>query len=365
MLCSLACYLTLIKGIEMQKKSLYVSTLLLVSGAAGAIVGGNSISQAENQDLLRISGQAGNSCSGSLVSNKFVITAAHCGNGSQVSVFDESTGGNKVVSVSNTVAHPEYDDNTSAVFDVAILKLAESLNVTTYINPAEPVIGTDYTIKGWGGDFASGSQLKSAVVRAKEPKRPEFSEDGFSLLYDPANGIGTGHSYPGDSGGQCGDSQGLWGVIQGSAGQGDGTNIITCQRLAHPRTQQWILETVSAWNYPLAVKGDGAVAVKVQNLHTTPDVVTPWVSGALQIVSNDCDKTMDPFAVCTVSVTGSGTLHLTGLDAVEVNKQVEPPQPPTPEDGGNGGGGSSSPFALALLLLVAVGRQFIAPRKGA
>lgn len=340
--------------------------LLFVSGNAAAIVGGEVLPLAHNQDVLFLNGEAGNNCTGSLISNKYVITAGHCGKGLRVSAFDEATGvSSKIVSVVGTNIHPEYTGDTPAVFDVAIWQLAEKLNLPAYLNPMEPVIGTDYTIKGWGGDFTGGVQLKSAVMRAKGPMRPEFSEDGYELVYDKASGIGTGNSYPGDSGGQCGDSQGLWGVIQGSGGQGDGTHITTCQRLAHPRTQQWILETVNAWNYPLAVKGDGAVAVKVQNLHTTPDVVTPWVSGALQIVSNDCDKTMDPFAVCTVSVTGSGTLHLTGLDAVEVNKQVEPPQPPTPEDGGNGGGGSSGPFALALLLLVAVGRQFIAPRKGA
>jgi hypothetical protein len=338
--------------------------LLFVSGNTAAIVGGEVIPLVNNQDVLFLNGEAGNNCTGSLIANKYVITAGHCGKGLQVSAFDETTGANSnVVPVIGTNIHPEYTGNTPAVFDVAIWQLADKLNVPAYLNPIEPVIGTNYTIKGWGGDFASGSQLKSAVMQAKAPMRPEFSEDGFELIY--GNGIGTGHGYPGDSGGPCGNGNGVWGVLQGSAGQGDGTNITTCQRLAHPRTQQWILETVNAWNYPMAVKGDGTVAVKVQNLHTTPDVVTPWVSGALQIVSNDCDKTMDPFAVCTVSVTGSGTLHLTGLDAVEVNKQVEPPQPPTPEDGGNGGGGSSSPFALALLLLVAVGRQFIAPRKGA
>lgn len=341
-------------------------TLLFASGNAAAIVGGEVLPLVNNQDVLLLNGEDGNNCTGSLIANKYVITAGHCGKGLQVSAFDETTGVNSnVVPVTGTNIHPEYTGDTPAVFDVAIWQLARKINVTSYINPIEPVIGTDYTIKGWGGDFTGGVQLKSAVMRAKGPMRPEFSEDGYDLVYDKASEIGTGNSYPGDSGGQCGDSQGIWGVIQGSGGQGDGTHITTCQRLEHPRTQQWILETVNAWNYPLAVKGEGAVAVKVQNLHTTPDVVTPWVSGALQIVSNDCDKTMDPFAVCTVSVTGSGTLHLTGLDAVEVNKQVEPPQPPTPEDGGNGGGGSSSPFALALLLLVAVGRQFIAPRKGA
>lgn len=337
----------------------YIPALLLVSCTASAVVDGNNLSIAENQDVLRISGVAGNSCTGSLISNKWIITAAHCGKGLQVATFDKVTGLNtKEILVSDSIIHPEYTGNTPAVFDVAIWRLSEKANVVAYLNPIEPVIGTSYTIKGWGGDYPNGIQLKSAEVQAKSPMRPEFSEDGFSLLYDPANGIGTGHSYPGDSGGQCGNSQGVWGVIQGSAGQGDGTNIITCQRLTHPRTQQWILETINAWNYPLAVDGGGVHTIKVQNLHATPDVVTPWVSGDLQIIGNDCDKTMEPFGMCAVSVKGSGTLHLTDLDSVEVNKQVEPPQPPTPEGDSNGGGGSNSPVVMALLLLLSVTRPF-------
>ncbi|MGY2498068.1 GlyGly-CTERM sorting domain-containing protein, partial [Klebsiella pneumoniae] len=68
----------------------------------------------------------------------------------------------------------------------------------------------------------------------------------------------------------------------------------------------------------------------------------------------------EPLGVCNIAVKGKGKFYISSQDVIEVNKQIEPPQPPTPEEnGGGGGGGSTSPFMLALMAVAAGLRRFL------
>lgn len=325
------------------KKSLAAIALMVVVSPVHAIMEGEALDAANNPQFVKLK-----NCSGTVIGNKYVLTAGHCGDGAGSLV---SSGNNKTAKVINTIIHPRYDPNTSRVYDVALWELDLPM-ASGFISKTEPVKDVLYSIAGW----ASGS-LKTAQMLGVGPENPLFSEDSFELLYDPGTGIGTGTSRPGDSGSPCYDETGVWGTMHGGGGQGDGSYRSSCQRVTNEHTRQWILETVNGWSYPLSAKGDGVLTLKVQSIHPSTEVFAPWTDGTLELISNSCAGTANPLDVCTLQVKGSGKLHITNADQVEVNKPIDPPEPPKPEEGGSGGGGSTGPLWLLSLLGAAVLRS--------
>ncbi|WP_270819904.1 trypsin-like serine protease [Aeromonas sp. Y311-2] len=296
-------------------------------------------------------------CVGSVVSSQYVISAGHCGNQTGKSVSIKSADGTiKILTITDTLLHPLYDDTFPRVYDVAIWKLNGVADQTKYLADHEPAIGSLFD-----GLSMKGGEFRSYRVRATGPADPRFSPDGFEGLYSPSDTATTGHSIPGDSGGACvgGDAR-VWGVVQGSAGQGDGTYIQSCQNLANSNTKQWLLETINAWSYPRVVKGDGSLVVQIQNLHQGAEFLNPTVEGSVVIDSNSCAGAVQPWGVCQLTLSGSGKVKLSVTDEIKVNEPiVVPPEPPKPDgNGGGGGGGSTGPVALVMLALAAFARRF-------
>lgn len=322
------------------KKSLAAVALMMAVSPAYAIMDGEALDPVSNPQFVKLK-----NCSGTVIGNKYVLTAGHCGDGAGSLV---SAGNSRTAKVIKTITHPRYDPNTSRVYDVALWELDSPMD-TGFISTIEPVKDAVYNVAGW----ASGT-LKTAKMLAVGPANPLFSEDAFELLYNPGAGIGTGTSSPGDSGGPCYDEKGVWGTIQGGGGQGDGSYLKSCQRVTNEHTRQWILETVNGWSYPLSANGDGVLTLKVQSIHPSAEVFAPWTDGSLELISNSCSGTANPLDVCTLQVKGSGKLHITNTDQIEVNKPIDPPEPPKPEEGGSGGGGSTGPWWLLSLLGAAV-----------
>lgn len=329
------------------KKTLIAVAFTMAFSPAYAIWDGEVLDSATNNHIVKLK-----NCTGTVIGNKYVLTAGHCGDGAGSMVMDGSNHSAKVV---KTILNPLFDSNVARVYDVALWELDGPM-VSGFLSKSEPVKDNLYSISGW----ADGA-LKTAKVKAIGPVNPAWSEDAFDLIYNPLTGVGTGMSRPGDSGGPCSDETGVWGTIQGAGGQGDGSYLQSCQRVTNSNTQQWILETVNSWSYPTEVKGDGTLTVKVQSVHLNTEVFTPWVDGSLELVSNTCGGTVEPLDTCTLLVKGKGNLHVDSANVIEVNKQqIEPPQPPTPEEGGNGGGGGST-GALSILSLLAA--AFLRRRK--
>jgi len=329
------------------KKSIVAITMMAAVSPAHAIWQGEAINPVENSHIVKLQ-----SCTGTVIGNKFVLTAGHCGDGAGTSVVD---GNNKTAQVTKTHFNPLFDSSVARVYDVALWEISSPLT-SGYLSNNEPAKDAITSIAGW-----EGGSLKKADLKAIGQVDPMWSEDAFEMIYDPANGVGTGMSRPGDSGGPCFDASGVWGTIQGAGGQGDGTYLQVCQRITNPNTKQWILETVNSWSYPLELKGDGVINFKVQSVHANSEVFAPSVDGSLEIVSNSCTSgTVDPLAVCNIAVKGKGKLYITSQDVIEVNKQIEPPQPPTPEEnGGGGGGGSTGPLMLGMMAVAAFLRRFV------
>ena len=293
-------------------------------------------------------------CVGSLVASKYAISAGHCGDQTGKLVSVKSTDGTiKTLRVTGTITHPLYDSTAARIYDVAIWQLDGKGDVSKYVSTSTPAVASLFD-----GLSMKGGVYRSYRVRATGPADPRFSPDAYEGVYSPTDSQTTGYSVPGDSGGACVGSDGLlWGVVQGSAGQGDGTYIQSCQNLTNPNTAQWLLETINSWNAPSFVKGDGSIHIKIQNMHPGAEFLNPIADGVV-IEGNTCTAAIQPLGSCELIVRGAGKVALSPTEEIKVNEVL----PPNPDgNGGNGdggsGGGSVSWFSLVLLAAAALVRK--------
>lgn len=139
------------------------------------IVGGTvaAANEFQWQALLYITTSEGTfMCGGSLVTRRYVLTAAHCMTDDNGDAYDASavrvylgmhdrraqTSRSQLRMVETLTVHPRYDENTYD-FDIAVLKLQTFATITPYVrtiplarasNSALYAAGNDVTVSGWG-----------------------------------------------------------------------------------------------------------------------------------------------------------------------------------------------------------------------
>ncbi|XP_046846326.1 transmembrane protease serine 9-like [Xenia sp. Carnegie-2017] len=171
-------------------------------------------------------------CCGALVSNQYIITAAHCvkaSDWSRVKVrlgehntyFRERHEHDMDIMTNGITIHPQYS-KTTLDYDIAIIKLKKSVSFTTKIKPVCLNTGIDFTgqrcyITGWGKLRSGGStpkilqEAQVPIVTIEECKRIYKSKITDRML---CAGLANGgvDTCAGDSGGPlvCEHRDGSW-----------------------------------------------------------------------------------------------------------------------------------------------------------
>jgi len=130
--------------------------------------------------------QGGQICGGSIVSDRLVVTAAHCisrGKKYYVAVgqhskSDSSDPMKKIIEVEEAITHPNWNPRNIVKYDIAVLKLAKPISFNNGVQPiCLPKAGAEYSdsaqflVSGWGttseGGRASDKLMQLVVPHIK------------------------------------------------------------------------------------------------------------------------------------------------------------------------------------------------------
>lgn len=165
--------------------ALLAATPALALGGAAARSGGWGLSS----HVVMVLGTRGTVCTGTVLSSRVVLTAAHCTAGSKqvaVAYFED---GAPVLQVVTAVArHPGFSRNSAVSVDIALLRLDNPLParfqpVSIDAGGAAGQIGESLMIAGFGladeRDIKSAGTLRSAEVELLPRLYPRFLRIGL------------------------------------------------------------------------------------------------------------------------------------------------------------------------------------------
>ncbi|EFA02791.1 serine protease P76 precursor [Tribolium castaneum] len=141
----------------------------------GRIIGGSSISISSVPWQVSLQYYGSHICGGSIISAKYIVTAAHCTDGltaAQLSIRAGTSSrgsGGQVSSVARIYQHSSYNSRTID-YDISILELSSSLTLGSNVSPVSLPssstswnAGTSVLVTGWGTTSEGSSSLPSAL----------------------------------------------------------------------------------------------------------------------------------------------------------------------------------------------------------
>ncbi|MER5883725.1 serine protease [Streptomyces sp. NPDC001941] len=160
------------------------STVLLATATpAQAIVGGQEAQEGEHPFAVSVQQYGHHYCGGSLISDRWVLTAAHCGivAGAQVRVgsLDQTSGGT-LIEVEEAVDHPDYAPRYGGgaegrADDVTLLKLKDPAPASA--RPVRLTTAKDVTerprVLGWGMTAIGATEPAVRLRQLDVSYRPE------------------------------------------------------------------------------------------------------------------------------------------------------------------------------------------------
>ncbi|CAD7082541.1 unnamed protein product [Hermetia illucens] len=185
------------------------------------VVGGHDADQSEYPFIVSLRSATGShSCGSSILSEYWILTAAHCVSSAKPSSISIQYGvttiaskGPNVASVAEIIVHEGYNPSNSYINDIALVRLASPLPIGSEVNAVKlppsytEVSGRTFaTLIGWGLDKTGGSiQTHLQQVDLVTFDNPECS----SLHYNKIHASNICAGVPEGGKGQCsGDSGG-------------------------------------------------------------------------------------------------------------------------------------------------------------
>lgn len=314
-------------------KNLNLSVLLIMFPTFAFSAGnGTNVNWSDYEDLSNFS------CTGTLISGKYIITAAHCNYNENV-LFQN----NDVYSTTRT-DHPYFDGSNG--YDVSIWSLSdryetEDVHYFSDLSQESVQIGDRMDAFGFGG---TAETLSYATVEI----------EGLDGLFYSSKSIGLGATKPGDSGGPLLNQTGeIVGIHNSGVLQDIDDEVIHMKAVNLSKVSDFILDQVDGWHYPTLAKGDN-VTVTVQSLHKNTTLDAAYVVGNLQITGGTCvgKSVIEPFDKCTyqLSAAGEGKLYLSSEEYIDINKSVSDNSGDSDSESGSSGGSGGSLGWFSLLV---------------
>ncbi|CAK1775208.1 putative trypsin protease [Vibrio crassostreae] len=326
-------------------------SLILLSSSAWAVVNGSPVDWEAKDNAVRLENSINKgSCSATLVSGRYVLTAAHCLDGTGINTIVTASG--DTISFSQTVMHPDYVNEQGIYKDVGIVTLDKPVDYAAiqFLNIDNRIEDEPITIAGFGGTI----ETLNAVELAFSHYHWAYP---FALYADVVNL--DSHTVEGDSGAPWINKTNDIMAIHNGSTFNSSSNERPTYATDIQAVQDFLTENINAWHYPTLAEVNGRTTITVQSLHQSGITDTAYVQGNITLIpeSSTCvtEGLIEPFEQCTYVIEGSsgeeGQLYLSDSEVIHINK-------PKVDNGGTSSSGSSggSLGFLSLLGLAVFGR---------